>query len=65
MSDETINYQFYTDGYTDGYANKEYDPYRLLPKVTQENYINIMIKEYTKGYENGKFNAEIDEKNYE
>jgi|694.fasta_scaffold08789_25 hypothetical protein len=65
MSDETTNYQFYTDGYTDGYANKEYNPYRLLTKVTQENDIDIMIKEYAKGYETGKFNAEIDEKNYE
>jgi hypothetical protein len=64
MSDETINRQFYTEGYTDGYANKKYDPYRLLTKVTQENYIDIMIKEYAKGYETGKFNAEIDEKNY-
>lgn len=64
MSNETTNYQFYADGYTDGYRNKKYDPYRLLPKATQENDINIMIKEYTKGYETGKFNAEIDEKNH-
>lgn len=65
MSDETINYQFYANGYTAGYTNKEYNPYCLLSKVTQENDIHIMIKEYTKGYETGKFNAEIDEKNYE
>lgn len=65
MSEETTNYKFYTDGYTDGYTNKKYDPYRLLTQATEESYVSIIIKEYTKGYEIGKFNSEIDEKNYE
>lgn len=63
MKDELTN--IYNEGYTDGYTNKKYDPYRIIQNISQEENINIIIEQYNEGYKTGKFNFEIDEKKYE
>lgn len=55
----------YNEGYTDGYTNKKYDPYRILQNIAQEENTNIIIEKYNEGYKTGKFNFEIDQKKYE
>lgn len=53
---------FYNEGYSDGYNNKKYDPYRILQNILQEENVNIAIEQYNKGYQTGKFNYSIDKK---
>jgi hypothetical protein len=60
MNNELDN--IYNKGYTDGYTNKKYDPYRILQNMTQEENITMLIERYDEGYKTGKFNFQIDNK---